>query len=237
MSNPTGIERRFTSVTATPRGGTSRLTFRATTRQGSHGTLFGFASVFWDGTDGTQYRIDQYTVERILPGAFDRALREQHDARALFNHSADNLLGRVSAGTLRLSANRIGLRYEVDLADTRVGTDVAKLVERGDLSGSSFAFIPTRTTWKTEGALEIREVRDLDLFDVGPVVFPAYEGTATSVVIDERGKRSAAVDVRSLRLSDRERLVEHIERQSADIPKELRAIEERERMKRLEASL
>src|SRR5688572_16918348 len=63
-----------------------------------------------------------------------------HDARALFNHDPNMLLGRAGAGTLRLSTDARGLRYEIDIPDTTVGRDVATSIARGDLAGSSFAF-------------------------------------------------------------------------------------------------
>ena len=55
--------------------------------------------------------------------------------RALFNHERGALLGRTCSGTLRLSEDGTGLRYEIDLPDTTVGRDVAALLERGDLTG------------------------------------------------------------------------------------------------------
>ena len=48
-------------------------------------------------------------------GTFDRAIKEAHDARGLFNHDGNMLLARVSSGTLRLSVNSEGLAYEIDV--------------------------------------------------------------------------------------------------------------------------
>ena len=49
-------------------------------------------------------------VEVIAPGAFDDVLGA--DVRALFNHDANYLLGRTASGTLTLSVDAVGLRYE-----------------------------------------------------------------------------------------------------------------------------
>ena len=38
-------------------------------------------------------------MERIMPGAFDRALEEDNDVLGLFNHDQNQLLGRRSIGT------------------------------------------------------------------------------------------------------------------------------------------
>ena len=50
------------------------------------------------------------------------------------------MLGRNQAGTLRLSEDDTGLAYEIDLPDTQAARDVYALIERGDVSQSSFAF-------------------------------------------------------------------------------------------------
>lgn len=142
----------------------------------------GYAAVFYrDGDKSTEFEIWPGFVERIRPGAFDRALLEKQDVRALFNHDSGKILGRTSAGTLRLSVDQIGLRYEIDVPDTSTGRDVVASLERGDIDGSSFAFLPTQSIWIEEPELEIREIMDCDLFDVGPVTWPAYEGTTAGV--------------------------------------------------------
>jgi hypothetical protein len=58
----------------------------------------------------------------------------------LSKHESANLLGRFSTGTLQVSADDHGLHYEIDLPDTTLGTDVAELLRRGDISGSSLGF-------------------------------------------------------------------------------------------------
>src|SRR5215475_2335681 len=73
----------------------------------------GFAAVFYkDGDPDTEYQLYPDLVERIAPGAFDRAVRED-DVRGLMNHDPNLLLGRTAAGTLKLSADATGLRYEI----------------------------------------------------------------------------------------------------------------------------
>jgi Escherichia/Staphylococcus phage prohead protease len=122
--------------------------------------------------------------EEIKPGAFARAIREKQDVRGLMNHDANLVLGRTKNGTLKLKEDDFGLRFEADLPDTQTARDLHELVKRGDIDGCSFGFVVTKQTWREErqqdgSMLTIREVEDLDLFDVGPVTFPAY--TQTSV--------------------------------------------------------
>ncbi|MBE3118848.1 MAG: HK97 family phage prohead protease [Candidatus Atribacteria bacterium] len=142
--------------------------------------ITGYAATFYDGTPNTEFRLWDGAVERIMPGAFDNALARPDDVRALFNHSANHVLGRVAAGTMRLAVDATGLRYEIDMPDTTVGHDTMASVKRRDITGSSFKFTVDDEEWRREGAGEIRELRDVQLFDIGPVTYPAYESTSAA---------------------------------------------------------
>ncbi|GAF69242.1 unnamed protein product, partial [marine sediment metagenome] len=147
--------------------------------------LVGYAAVFYrKGDPATEYELWDGVVERVMPGAFDRALREKDDVRGLFNHDRTLLLGRTSSGTMRLSVDQVGLKYAIDVPDTQAGRDVIIVAERGDLSGSSFSFLPDDSggvLWREEEDGDIRELHSVKLYDVGPVTFPAYEGTTAGV--------------------------------------------------------
>ena len=148
--------------------------------------ITGYAAVFYRAANpGTQYELMSDMYERIDRSAFNRALSEKDDARALFNHDPNFLLGRASAGTLRLSVDDIGLRYENDLPDTQVGRDLATSIERGDLTGSSFGFRVKSQTWTEEEGRDIRTINEVELFDVGPVTYPAYDATTTGLRSEE----------------------------------------------------
>lgn len=141
----------------------------------------GYAAVF--GEDYVLYDSKSFRmVERIKPGTFTRALEEKQDVRCLFNHDADNLLGRTANNTLTMKQDDKGLQFENDLdSRTRVAQDVHCFVERGDVTGCSFAFTVRKQTWTEQEddgfTLYVREIEDVDLFDVGPVTYPAYTGT------------------------------------------------------------
>jgi HK97 family phage prohead protease len=146
-------------------------------------TISGYAAVFYRADQpGTEFRLADDYVERIQPGAFDNALKNADDARALFNHDSNQVLGRVSSGTLRLNVDEVGLRYQIDLPDTQLGRDVATIIERGDVSGSSFAFaVNDKGSEVTrDGEQMVRTITDVSLFDVGPVTYPAYQATSTA---------------------------------------------------------
>lgn len=159
----------------------------------------GYAAVFYDGTAGTEYELwnDRWgrAVERIMPGAFDAVLADKPDVRALFNHDPNHLLGRTTASTLTLGTDARGLQYVILPGETDIARYVGDLLRRKELSGSSFSFTIASERWtqlKTDDG-QVNEVREIlefgELFDVGPVTFPAYEATSSEVRSLREGRR------------------------------------------------
>jgi|HubBroStandDraft_6_1064221.scaffolds.fasta_scaffold00550_5 HK97 family phage prohead protease len=144
--------------------------------------LEGYAAVF--GEDYVLYESKSFrAIERVKPGAFSRAIEEKQDVRCCFNHNPDNVLARTTNKTLTLEQDKKGLRFEADLdSRTHIAQDVLCFVERGDVTGCSFAFSVRKQNWtETEEdgfTTYTREIEDLDLFEQGPVLFPAYIGTS-----------------------------------------------------------
>jgi HK97 family phage prohead protease len=149
-------------------------TIEARSEEGA-GTLVGYAAVFNSPTE-----IGTWFTEVIAPGAFAEAIRND-DVRALFNHRDSEVLGRTKAGTLRLSEDARGLRYEIDLPDTSLGKDLRVSIERGDITGSSFTFYAKREEWDETVSPPKRTVLEVELLDVGPVTFPAYPDTEVAM--------------------------------------------------------
>lgn len=152
----------------------------------------GYSAVFYREDDpGTEYWLWDDYVERIRPGCFDRALSEKHDARGLFNHDGSRLLGRVSNGTCILSVDDVGLRFEIPYDENDPDhVTVRSKIARGDLTGCSFAFSGADAEWEEldvedelghTRTVYIRWLTDLNLHDVGPVTWPAYEATECGV--------------------------------------------------------
>lgn len=138
-----------------------------------------------------------YFREVIKPGAFRNALAKS-DVRALFNHDSNLPLGRYIAGrsnnTLRLQEDATGLYYEIDPPDTSVGRDLMVSIDRGDITGSSFAFRVLTDNWRTVNGEQLREIEEFDeIFDVSPVTYPAYPdssvGLRSAVTIDSIVRR------------------------------------------------
>lgn len=158
-------------------------------KQGDTLTAAGYAYVF-----GKRSQNLGGFVEEVAPGFGKKSLQEQ-DVRALFNHDPNYLLGRMGAGTLRMEEDDTGGAYEIDLPDTTAGRDVARLLERQDIPGSSFGFRTVEDEWgETEQGFPLRTLKQGSLRDVGPVVFPAYtDSTAALRCLAE--KRSLDLDV------------------------------------------
>jgi HK97 family phage prohead protease len=122
--------------------------------------------------------------EIIAPGAFDNVL--QDDVRAFFNHDHNFILGRSSNGTLRLSVDGEGLRYEIDAPQTQTIKDlVLAPMQRGDVNQSSFAFRVARDgeEWNEDDeGVVVRTIHKMQrLFDVSPVSMPAYPDAGSAV--------------------------------------------------------
>jgi HK97 family phage prohead protease len=141
-------------------------------------TLTGYAAVFNEESQD----LGGWT-ETIKPGAFRRSLATGPDVMALSEHDRNKgLLGRTKSGTLRLSEDNVGLRFECDIPDTQLGNDTAVSVARRDLDACSFGFIALDTSWDQNAAGGVvRTLNDVDLRDVTITSQPAYLGTSVQL--------------------------------------------------------
>lgn len=156
-------------------------------------------AVLWESEWNGRKEIYQEIIKR---GAFDDVLGD--DVRALFNHNSDKVLGRTTAGTLKIYLTSNGdLGYDVpDVPDTTFGNDLLVNVRRGEVNQSSFGFYvgeDIKTSVETDKEIvytrTIVKFRQLD--DVSPVTFPAYQQTLTELrdtvgemFKEERSKRT-----------------------------------------------
>lgn len=127
--------------------------------------------------------------EKIAVGAFDKALKTS-DVRGLFNHDPNMILGRVKSGTMRAWADKDGLQYEItELPASRA--DVAEAIQRGDVTGNSFSFTVAKDEWEYDGDDKAtRTITEFEeLFDIGPVVYPAYPATQVSARAKEMAEK------------------------------------------------
>ena len=127
-------------------------------------------------------------IERIDPGAFGivaerRGRKKPLETRALWNHDSNYPLARYP-GTLRMTVDEVGLRYEFPVPDTTYGRDIASNIRAGIVKGSSFSFtVPSGgDSWSVEEGRSVRTILRVDsLLDVSPVCFPAYPDADVTV--------------------------------------------------------
>lgn len=139
--------------------------------------------------------------EEIAKGAFTRAVTED-DVRFLIDHDTQKVLARSSNGTLRLAEDRKGLAVDADMADVSYARDLAVLLERGDISEMSFAFVPATEEWsRLKDGTDLRRIVDIEtLYDVSAVTFPAYDGTDASLrAVEARRKESSMERLSAIR--------------------------------------
>jgi uncharacterized protein len=144
--------------------------------------------------------------ERIEPGTFIDSI-QKNDVRALWSHNVDIPLGRTGNGTLVLEENTRGLKFTLSLPDTQAGRDAFISVKRGDVSGVSFGFnlIPDGRSWEyQEDKTVVHVLKRVDLLEVSPTAFPAYESTSVWA-------RSSKTDLEQLmREADEFRLTQEV---------------------------
>lgn len=139
--------------------------------------IVGYGAVF-----NRETVIGNWWREQIAPTAFDQAIGRD-DVRGLWNHDPNYVLGRTTAGTLSLSTDARGLKYVDDPPDTTWARDLITSIQRGDVSQSSFAFRVLSERWDEpteKGGLPLRTILEVELFDVSPVTYPAYEETTVT---------------------------------------------------------
>jgi HK97 family phage prohead protease len=132
-----------------------------------------------------------YFKETVARGAFDDVMED--DVRFLLNHTGAPL-ARTTNGTLELSVDDQGLKYRAALADTQDGRDLYKLIKRGDISQSSFAFTIEADEWS-----EDRSTRTITkvgkLLDTSAVTYAA----SPTASVYARNMAAAAQEVEDLK--------------------------------------
>lgn len=142
-------------------------------------TLQGYGAVF-----GTPTRIDSWEGkfdEIIARGAFTNTLAERKP-KLQFDHGRDAATGSVPIGAIDdIREDRHGLFVSARLHDNARVEPIRQAIASGAIDGMSFRFRVLRDTWDETGDIPSRTIQEVQLFEVGPVVFPAYEATTVGV--------------------------------------------------------
>lgn len=152
---------------------------------GTAGAIYGYPIVYNKDSE------DMGFVERIAPGAAKKALKRS-DIRALKNHDPSLIFGRQGVN-LKFSEDKKGLRYEATPINTRTYNEVAEEVRLGLLTGQSFGFTILSDKWDgLDTDTPTRTITEIgQIFDVGPVTYPAYQDTSVALRSLEEAKESA----------------------------------------------
>ncbi|WFE45314.1 HK97 family phage prohead protease [Verrucosispora sp. WMMD1129] len=161
-------------------------------------TLEGYAAVFDQPTV-----IESYAgtfEETVARGAFRKTLRERKPVMQ-FDHGNDKRVGTAPIGSIdELYEDDAGLFVRGRLLDTPRVEDIRQAIEVGAIRGMSFKFRVMQDRWIDRNGKKIRddeladlledpgergpirrEITEVQLFELGPVVFPAYEQTSVGV--------------------------------------------------------
>lgn len=151
-------------------------------------TLVGHFARFNEWTEIDSFYEGRF-LERIAPGAFKKTMREKQP-RVLFNHGHDSL-GQQALGEITdLREDDEGAYYEVRLFDGL--PDLLMDGLRAGVYGASFRFRVMREDILQEpkasdenpAGLPERTIKEVQLYEFGPVTFPAYEGATAGVRSD-----------------------------------------------------
>jgi len=149
--------------------------------------VVGYAAVF----DALSENLGGFR-ETINRNAFEGRLND--DVRFLINHEGMPL-GRTISGTLRLSVDERGLRYEADLPNTATANELKTALKRGDITQSSFAFVVEADEWSEVDGQMRREILKVSrLMDVSAVTYPAYPDASVALRSLEDFKMAQAVE-------------------------------------------
>lgn len=143
-------------------------------------TIFGYAVVFESESQ------DMGFIEVIKRGAITQELVDNCDVFAKFNHDDNKVLARSNKGkgSLRLTVDEHGLRYEFEAPNTDLGNTLLENIRRGEIYQSSFAFAISpddkgSEKWEKRNGKLYRTINKIAyIFDVSPVWTPAYISTS-----------------------------------------------------------
>jgi HK97 family phage prohead protease len=156
---------------------------------GDGNTLVGYAAVFdsWTEIDSWEGRF----VESLDRRAFQKTLRERAGRiKVLFDHGMDPTIGNKPLGRASvIRADDYGLWTETPLAKTTYNEDLRELLSVGAIDGMSFRMSVVKDEWNDDPQpaahnprrLPERRIKEVKLYEFGPVTFPAYEATTAGV--------------------------------------------------------
>lgn len=179
------------------RGGIGNIEIRSDEEKDSEVYAEGYALVFnsWSEDLGG-------FVETIEPSALEGS--DLSDVRALFNHNADKVLARSSAGTLDLETDEKGLKFRFKIPNTSYGRDIAENLKNGNIDQCSFGFVLDENgdsfDFDEKRSIYQRTLKKIkSVMDISLVTYPAYSSTSAAPALRSIDKiESELVEQRQL---------------------------------------
>lgn len=130
---------------------------------------------------------DQWT--ELWPGYREKinkgAVKMADVVKSYFNHDPDKVLSTTGSNpALSLKEAETGLEYVSPIPPTSYGKDLQVNLERGNVKGSSFSFSIPRggdKWWEDDDGVTYREIKELVLYEIGPVTDPAFIQTTAAL--------------------------------------------------------
>lgn len=122
--------------------------------------------------------------ETISPDAITDETIRKSDVMCLLDHDKNRGIlarSRYGKGSLKLSVDDKGLKYEFEAPKTALGDELLEMLRRGDINQSSFAFSIAEggDKWEKKDNNYYRTITKIErLYDVSPVYIPAYSSTS-----------------------------------------------------------
>jgi len=142
-------------------------------------TLEGYGAVFGDTTriDSWEGKFDE-VIER---GAFAKTIGQRKPVLQ-FDHGRDAATGSVPIGAVEeLREDKHGLFVRARMHDNARVEPIRQAIASGAIDGMSFRFKVITESWDKEPEVPVRTIHEVELFELGPVVFPAYQSTNVGV--------------------------------------------------------
>lgn len=178
--------------------------FSPSSEGGDGRTLEGYAAVF-----GAPTRISSPFEgtfdETVAPGAFKKTLRENRPPVCQWNHGSDPRVGQVPIAAVQdMREDDHGLYVKARMFPNDVVEPIRQAIEAQAVTGMSFKFKVNRDSWTDARGNDVdpeeldsllfagrsadadrlplqRIIREVRLFEAGPVLNPAYEATSVGV--------------------------------------------------------
>lgn len=184
-------------------------------------TMEGYAAVFDTPTEINSF--EGFFNETIARGAFRKTIKERTPVLQ-FDHGHDARTGSIPIGKFdKITEDEDGLFVSATLFDNPVVEPIRQAIEGGAVSGMSFRFKVIRDEWRDSKNKRVRSdelgpllydagergplhrnIKEVELFEAGPVVFPAYAATTVSVrsMSDDEREALVAEYARSVRADE-----------------------------------